>query len=670
MNQFNLFKKANCGEERCGQNDALCEFCQALSISNMEHESITCPENIQTCCKDHLCNMCKATAESLKMNSSVGGGKASAKPVPTTESLKMNSAVGGGKASAKPVPTTESLKMNSAVGGGKASAKPVPMQNFTLEKCPECPSTLGSNISCEYCQQYNILTMKSIEIMNSHLNRNPPKDISYDPNFGPLPGSFDWVTDASIAEFEMSYLNEFKKFQAGSVKLPDFRDLRQSPIYRKMSSEMLLELTEKLSLGGEGYSNSCYIICVLWFFVLSEMWTRINTNTFTGYILYKMMFELRTRLFIGRDIIQIFRHALQKIAVFGGNDFVRGLNSPDELISMLETQGIINRLAPNEQYSDFDDKLSTFVVHQVLIEGAENSSFQQQVDAVIFQPKTNVGSPDRRISPFFFKLCQQKGGYRDKDGKLEAVQQTGTRLNFPANGIFVRGSLFEVSAFTIFGISHYRIVICFDGEFFLADSTSEENNGHYLPVMKLISKHEAMRLFYKSVHTIMFSPVSPSPSPSLSTSQSFSFDLQASAPSMQVDWVPQSTAQYAPVVPVPQSPAQYMSVAPVPQSQAQYAPVAPVPHQSPAQYTSVAPVSQRSAPVSKVKSKSKITLDDIQFHSTKWSCSGKSYSGSIQKVPYFMNPRMLVDVYLFETQRFTDPQKLVEFLNFCESVNQ
>ena len=82
MSQFNCLKPKNCGEEGCGQNGALCEFCQALLISDMEHASITCPEKIQTCCKDHLCDMCKATAESLKMNFAVAGGKASAKPVP------------------------------------------------------------------------------------------------------------------------------------------------------------------------------------------------------------------------------------------------------------------------------------------------------------------------------------------------------------------------------------------------------------------------------------------------------------------------------------------------------------------------------------------------------------------------------------------------------------
>lgn len=103
----------------------------------------------------------------------------------------------------------------------------------------------------------------------------------------------------------------------------------------------------------------------------------------------------------------------------------------------------------------------------------------------------------------------------------------------------------------------------------------------------------------------------------------------------------------------------------VPQSPAQYAPVAPVPHQSPAQYTSVAPVSQRSAPVYRTQSKLNITVNDIQFHSTRrWSCSGKSYSGLIETLPFNQ------EVYLFKTQRFIDPQKLVEFLNFCESVNQ
>ena len=156
------------------------------------------------------------------------------------------------------------------------------------------------------------------------------------------------------------------------------------------------------------------------------------------------------------------------------------------------------------------------------------------------------------------------------------------------------------------------------------------------------------------------------------------------APCVQVGWVPPPPppapcSQYG-WVPPPPPPAPCVQVGwvpppPPPALCAQYGWVPPPPPPAPcvqvawalppppAQYTSVARVPQRSAPISKAQSKSNITVDDIQFHSTRWSCSGKSYSGLIEKLPFNQ------EVYLFETQRFTDPQKLVEFLNFCESVN-
>jgi len=52
-----------------------------------------------------------------------------------------------------------------------------------------------------------------------------------------------------------------------------------------------------------------------------------------------------------------------------------------------------------------------------------------------------------------------------------------------------------------------------------------------------------------------------------------------------------------------------------------------------------------------------------------WSCEGKKYSGIVEKSPHPQFPSFLMEVYLFETQRYTEIKLLVEFLNFCESVN-
>jgi hypothetical protein len=61
---------------------------------------------------------------------------------------------------------------------------------------------------------------------------------------------------------------------------------------------------------------------------------------------------------------------------------------------------------------------------------------------------------------------------------------------------------------------------------------------------------------------------------------------------------------------------------------------------------------------------SNITVDDIKHVSDRWSCEGTSYSGRIEK------DVCQLQVYIYGNGRYVCPQDLVDFLNFCQLVNQ
>jgi hypothetical protein len=235
---------------------------------------------------------------------------------------------------------------------------------------------------------------------------------------------------------------------------------------------------------------------------------------------------------------------------------------------------------------------------------------------------------------------------------------------------------------------HYLSILCIGKSFFLTNSLSGQNEGHFLPDTKELSLDKAMDLFTRQAYAIVFECVEDVSSPAfvpqppalfskyvlnkVFTGDSF-FRILTCKNGKSVRIYSEGsvydhiTDEFIGTISTPT-----IFVDPMTKSfvEVLYEEPEQLVPQSPAQYASFAPVPQRSAPISKAQSKSKITVDDIRFHSTKWSCSGKSYSGPIEKVPYFMNPHLFVDVYMFETLRFTDPQTLVEFLNLYESVNQ
>ena len=76
----------------------------------------------------------------------------------------------------------------------------------------------------------------------------------------------------------------------------------------------------------------------------------------------------------------------------------------------------------------------------------------------------------------------------------------------------------------------------------------------------------------------------------------------------------------------------------------------------------------RARALSQPTSSSKITVNDISVSGIKWSCCGREFSGSIEKMPHPKYPQSLMDVYFYDTVSRTTLQELVEFLNFIESL--
>jgi hypothetical protein len=65
-----------------------------------------------------------------------------------------------------------------------------------------------------------------------------------------------------------------------------------------------------------------------------------------------------------------------------------------------------------------------------------------------------------------------------------------------------------------------------------------------------------------------------------------------------------------------------------------------------------------------------ILANHIVVSERTWSCEGRNHSGIVERSPHPQYPQVLMEVYLFEKQRYTEIKLLVEFLNFCEIVNE
>jgi hypothetical protein len=496
-----LQKKSICSDPLCPGLSS-CKGCLAFQESVAIYERIMCPYKDRSCKNAKLCDMCKATKDSLK-------------ECPNQNPLY----------SEKSVVETKGL----AIGGGKASDVK-PLQGFLSdERCDGCGKTVGSNPQrCEFCAS----------ICESPFNPAQPL-IHYDKYFGPVEGSFRPYTDLGIKRllgdlktmFEVANQRNGSKFpMINGKKVTVFR-IRQL-------------ISQNCVLGIEGMNNSCFGVVCLWILSQGNAHTRIRTDCFAGYILYKILWELMTRLFVGRDLVDAFRISLEaypnikRIIQFGEMD------DPILLLSLLEEVGILTK-GPI-----FSEIGCSFIMNEYKLEGRPQASSIQ--DAMLYSytqlPVLPVPENGSIVS---FQLCQQL-----PDQPL-TKHILGTNFEFPHNGVFLDRMLLIPKMFIIYNSQHYLVVLCVGEAFFLSNSLSASQCGHFLPEMREISEQEAMELFRTQAHTIVFECVGDVPQSQAScTSDPLIPQSQPQVPCVSSGYVPsppppQVSSASGPLVPPP-----------------------------------------------------------------------------------------------------------------------
>ena len=562
-----------------------------------------------------------------------------------------------------------------AIGGGKARSDVVPLQlvhdSSNKELCVECNKPLGSNTqACAFCAS----------LAESSLNQAQPV-IPYDPHFGPMSNSFgpctDETTRATLESFRKSF-EAAKKNGHPFIGITDF----------KMGTSRLRELLSSgVIIGFEGFNNSCFWISVFWILSQGNMHERINTDCLSGHILYKIVWDLRSRLFVGRDIVEAFRLSLQEYPDVRRTLTQTGMDDPNCGLVILEEVGIL-RKGPSLSLTG-----CSFHIHEVL-----GGNPAQTIQEALYTSVTHHSPVPDDGSIVSFQFCQQRG----RNGRFMG-QTLGTDFGFPHNGVVLVGKLLKVRMFIIFTSQHYLVVLCVGEAFFLSNSLSASQCGHFLPETREISEEEAMRLFRTQAHTIVFECVGDVPPPPLPCEQGHWVPpLPQHVHCVQDPWVPpppppapsaQQTSQqfdnpcvvwfvdqyrlYDPEQKVLRSTmtgsiiddiraGTYrveekgthkmidIELREVPSDDT------PPPQQSITQFA--------RAPKTSPASSQKISITDISVSGKKWSCNGTEFSGKVEKTPHPQYPQFLIEVYYYETVKHTTLQELVGFLNFIKSI--
>lgn len=494
-----------------------------------------------------------------------------------------------------------------ALGGGNGlDIQPIQPFNIHTEICDECNQPLGSNThACVICASV------------AELPTNPaqPK-IAYHNDFGPIIYSFSPFTDLT-AHVTLESFN--RSFEASKRNRVPFTGITS---FKRTASLLRMLLGQGVILGIEGFNNSCFWVVVFWMLSQGNMHERINTDCLSGHILYKILWDLRCGLFVGRNIVEAFRLSLLEYPSVQRNMSENGMDDPNCVLVILEDLGIL-RKGPI-----LSETGCSFHIHEVR---GENSapSIQEALCASVSSssPVPEVGSI---IS---FQFCQQRGN------GLFTGQTLGTDFEFPHDGVILNGKLLSPKMFIIYTSQHYLVVLCVGDAFFLSNSLSASQCGHFLPETREISEKKAMELFRTQAHTIVFECVGNYLPPPIQP------------PSVSDTWFPP---------PPPPAPCAQVALIPSP-PQPQCAQVAWVPSPPPrsASCVKVSPYPKQNSP---------LTQSDITVSGEKWSCNGRAFSGKVEKMPHPKFPQVMMEVYFYENVSKTTLKDLVDFLNFIESI--
>lgn len=562
--------------------------------------------------------------------------------------------------------TARSLVETSGGAGGKARDV-VPLQEFKAgcsgRLCDECQKPQGSNtLACVICASI------------AEFPTNPAQpNIPYHPDFGPMRNSFGPSTgatakstlDAFNASFDDSKKNGFPFTGINCFK-------RGTSLLREL-------LSQEVIIGIEGFNNSCFLVVVFWTLSQGNMHERINTNCLSGHILYKILWDLRCGLFVGRDIVEAFRLSLREYPVFLRNMSGTGMDDPSYLLWLLEDDAVgILRKGPI-----LSETGCSFLINEVRRENPV-SSIQEDLCASAASPSP-VPEDGSIIS---FQFCQQRGNVPFTS------QILGTDFKFPHDGVVLAGKLLKPKMFIIFNSQHYLVVLCVGEAFFLSNSLSASQCGHFLPETREISEEEAMELFKTQAHTIVFECIGDVPPPPYPHSCAFD---DCVPPPLQIPcssghlvhqpkqsqenvvvWHVDEYRRYDPQEHVLRSiltgriidgikAGTYQVQEKVTRNSISII-LREVPSDdAPPTQLSVPEFACALQPSSPASSKI-ITVNDIIVNVNKWSCNDRNFSGEVEKTHHPQYPQAFMEVYYYDKVSHTSLKDLVDFLNFMEVI--
>jgi hypothetical protein len=335
--------------------------------------------------------------------------------------------------------------------------------------------------------------------MNEHpSNRNIPA-IVFDDHFGPKPtelGPFTEETQRLLGINMMGLFEQFKKRRwQWKLKFPKL------DITRGVVSNLI---ENGIHAGFEGINNNCFVVVILMMFSLDMgLRSRINTDIYAGFLMRYITAKFRSSLFVDRGLIELFRTEVNKLIVESEGPTFMGVSCPNEFLMFLEKIDVV-KTGPCLSKNSDDNISASFIVQEENRPGKTDKKGKQIDDGIPFDNLSNaisyaVGST---VLPNDGILCFQ---FREKKDLTGAAKYAGSgEMGFPQKPLSVNKKKLYVVAFTHFGGSHYQIVLCFDGIFLNFNSNSPVNEGHYLPVLSILSEEEAHAIFKQNAHTVMF----------------------------------------------------------------------------------------------------------------------------------------------------------------------
>jgi hypothetical protein len=541
-----------CGDPRCPGSS--CQGCRAFRESEEIHAKIECPHKASYCCEGNLCDDCQAMKNSLveMRERSVGGGKAHdvdsrqefssdslAKPVICElckkscgsdercewciDFLKSFETGGGDVSSSMPRPKqTSKFVARGGSGGGsacEASSMPRPQKTHNpvgegrAEDVPsiteqlKClgPPTCNPNAGglCDNCMVGHFAVLEEEHKRNSPENPNPPQNVNTDSSGVYGPRDINELGACTTAEIDALRKELWCLFLLFIQERWNF-----SKKFPQTTSNVLEKLAESnVPVGFEGHNNSCFAIMGFFLFCFDkQIRDHIDTSKFAGFILRYITQEFRSRLFVDRKLIQLFREEAAK--VMNGrddDDFTHRISCPNDYLARLEASGIV-RKGPRVSNHEIAQSQASFVTNEIYRPSSRTSGDGMRCDS-LREAFSLVISPDIKSGStvcFQFKenICVE---FNDTNEKTANARPSGAgNMMFPKQGVTVGGIILSLVFFTIIDRSHYRAIFYLDGKFFHFNSLSASNEGHHLPVLTVLSTHEAIELWKTNAHTAVF----------------------------------------------------------------------------------------------------------------------------------------------------------------------